>query len=81
MAEPDYQSAAAAQLDAAYQAGDFAAVRLRARALLADATSDPADRALACSWLSRLTVDRSTLLVLGFAALLFCAIVARYVVH
>jgi hypothetical protein len=70
--------ALASQLDDAYEAGDFARLRKRAAEVLKDAAAAPADKQLARSWLARVAIDRSAWIVLGFALLLFCAIVARY---
>lgn len=65
-------------LQAEYARGDFAALRRTAAAILADPAADPEARAAARSQLSRIAVDVWVLATLGFALLLFCAIVLRH---
>jgi hypothetical protein len=60
-------------LELAYARGDFTA-----NAMLADESVDPEARERARSWLARISVDAYVYATLGFALLLFCAIVLRY---
>jgi hypothetical protein len=66
-------------LEAAYRTGNFSALHRAATRVLTDpqASSDALDTARRLD--ARIGVDVGTLLVLGFALLLFCAIVFRYV--
>jgi hypothetical protein len=66
------------ELDLAYAQGDFARLRTRARVLREDASQPETLRQRAGEWLERVSVDVVTYVVLGFALLLFCAIVLRY---
>ena len=65
-------------LELAYARGDFASLRRTAGAQLADPATDPETRERARRWLSRISVDVNVYATLGFALLLFCAIVLRY---
>jgi hypothetical protein len=65
-------------LELAYARGDFAALRRTASAQLSDPEADPETRERARRWLSRISVDVYVYATLGFALLLFCAIVLRY---
>jgi hypothetical protein len=66
------------RLQSEYARGDFAALRRTATAILADPAADPEARAAASRQLSRIAVDVWVLATLGFALLLFCAIVLRH---
>jgi hypothetical protein len=72
---------AAQELQAAYEAGDFARLRKLADAALRDASGDKASRALARTFLARVQVDPAVWWLLGCAFALFCGIVLRYAVH
>jgi len=61
-----------------YARGDFAGLRRTATAVLADSSADPTDKDRAKRWLTRIGVDVYVYATLGFALLLFCAIVVRY---
>ena len=63
---------------ALYTRGDFASLRRTATAILSDPTADASTRELARRWLTRIGVDVYVHATLGFALLLFCAIVLRY---
>ena len=65
-------------LSHAYDQGNFALVRRLAKQRLADPAGEEAARAVAKTWLERVSVDVAVYATLGFALLLFCAIVLRY---
>jgi hypothetical protein len=67
------------RLEAAYAAGDFAELRRLARRLTTEAGTPADSVAAARAWSVRVGVDRSAVALLGFALLLFCVIVVRYV--
>jgi hypothetical protein len=79
MTAPETQPANTEALEAAYRAGNFAALHRAVRRVLADPAAEAALRATAQQLDSRIAVDRGTLVVLAFSALLLCAIVFRYV--
>jgi len=66
------------ELDDLYARGDFAAVRRTAATILGDPAADADTRARAQRYLARISVDMYVLAMLGFALLLFCAIVLRH---
>ncbi|HEX4355697.1 MAG TPA: hypothetical protein VHZ95_22375 [Polyangiales bacterium] len=66
-------------LESAYRRGDFARVRAEAARALAEPTIDAASREDVRRQLERTRIDRGSWIALAFAALLFCAIVLRYV--
>jgi hypothetical protein len=66
-------------LDRAYRAGDFVALRRLARQVVSDPQADLQTREAAEAYCTRIAVEPWAAVLLGFAALLFCAIVARYV--
>jgi hypothetical protein len=79
MPSPESQPVSAEALDAAYRAGNFAALHRAAQRVRDDPSADAALLATARQLDARIAVDRGTLLVLAFSALLLCAIVFRYV--
>jgi hypothetical protein len=73
------EQTAPSEFESAYAAGNFAELRRRSRRVLAQAGA-PADALeQARVWSARVGVDRSAVALLGFAVLLFCAIVVHYV--
>ena len=67
------------ELEAAYGTGNFSALHRAATRVLTDPQASPDALETARRLDARIRVDVGTLLVLGFALLLFCAIVFRYV--
>jgi hypothetical protein len=68
-----------ADLEAAYQSGNFAEVDRLTKRVLSDRRSDTDAKAAAHTLVERIAIDPLALCALGFAVLVFCAIVARYV--
>ena len=64
--------------DLAYARGDFRSLRRAARAQLADPEAAAETRERARGWIARISVDVYVYATLGFALVLFCAIVLRY---
>jgi hypothetical protein len=73
------EQTALTELESAYAAGNFAELRRHARRVMAQpgAPADALEQARV--WSARVGVERSAVVLLGFAALLFCAIVVHYV--
>jgi hypothetical protein len=77
--QPSAEQTAPSEFDSAYAAGDFAELRRRSRRVMAQpgASADALEQARV--WRARVGVERSAVVLLSFAALLFCAIVVHYV--
>jgi hypothetical protein len=67
------------ELEAAYRTGNFSALHRVAKRVLNDPQANTETRDAARRLDARIAVDVGTLLALGFALVLFCAIVFRYV--
>jgi hypothetical protein len=65
-------------LDQAYGQGNFALLRRLITATLADPNADDQARTSAKTYRQRVSVDVAVYATLGFALMLFCAIVLRY---
>ena len=78
MPAPD-ASVSQAALDAAYTSGNFSELRRLAQRALAQTDPDLELTQAARSYQKRIEVDPIALWMLAFSALLFCAIVLRYV--
>jgi hypothetical protein len=76
---PDDPNSTIEELEAAYRTGNFSALHRTAARVLTDPQASPEALATARRLDASIGVDVGTLLVLGFALLLFCAIVVRYV--
>jgi hypothetical protein len=79
MTAPETQPTNSEALEAAYRAGNFAALHRAAKRVLDDPGADAALRDSAQQLDARIAVDPGSLVVLAFSALLLCAIVFRYV--
>jgi hypothetical protein len=76
---PASNNSAVEELEAAYRTGNFAALHRVAKRVLHDPQATPEALDTARRLDARIGVDVGALLALGFALLLFCAIVLRYV--